>query len=530
MAFRRPGIGLSRLITGISLFFLVGCIAPQVREGRITVELLADGETILVEVPAGSTVDEALKAGGLILEPLDRTEPPLYTVLGEGSRARVIRVREEFSIEQEVIPFESQVLRNESLPAGEEYWLQLGENGLKEITIRRLFEDGKEVSTGVVKSVVVKEPIPQIKMVGVQRAFVPLSIPGRLVYLVDGDAWVIEGSTADRRQLVGSGDLDGRVFSLSPDAEWLLFTRASEGEEGTINRLWAAPVGHESGEEIDLGVENVVHFADWQPGAERTVAYSTVEPRPGAPGWQANNDLALLTFSPTGFVRQLPPLLETNSGGLYGWWGTEFTWAPDGQRLAYARADEVGILSIEDGLQSALQQFPPVQTFGDWAWVPGIDWSPDGDFLYSVNHQSSAESKRFDLEVTYTPDGSTLPLAGDTGMFAYPALSFMEELPEGELAYQIAYLQAIFTAQSESSRYRLVVMDRDGSNRKMIFPAEGSGGLDPQEVVWSPGPLPESSNPALAVIYEKNLWLVDSKTGEAWQITGDGLTSRVDWK
>jgi hypothetical protein len=528
MSFCRPGNGVSRLITGVSLVFLVGCIAPQVREGRITVELLVDGEAVQVEVPAGSTVDDALKAGGLILDSLDRTEPPLYTVLGQGSQARVIRVREEFTIEQEVIPFESQVLRNESLPAGEEYWLQLGENGLQEITIRRLFEDGKEVSTSVVKSVVVKEPVPQIKMVGVQRAFVPISIPGRLVYLVDGDAWVIEGSTANRRQLVASGDLDGRVFSLSPDGEWLLFTRSAE-EAGTINHLWAAPAGRESGEEIDLGVANVVHFADWQPGAERTVAYSTVEPRPGAPGWQANNDLALLTFSETGFVRHLPPLLETNSGGLYGWWGTDFTWAPDGQQLAYARADEVGILSLDDGLPAALQQFSPVQTFGDWAWVPGIAWSPDGDFLYSVTHNPPAESKRFDLEVTNMIDGSTLPLAGDAGMFAYPALSYLEELPEGELAYQIAYLQAIFTAQSESSRYRLVVMDRDGSNRKTIFPADGSGGLDPQEVVWGPGPLPDSGNPALAVIYEKDLWLVDSKTGEAWQITGDSLTSRVDW-
>lgn len=524
----RPGDGVSRLITGVGLVFLVGCIAPQVREGRITVELLADGEAIQVEVPAGSTVDDALKAGGLILDPLDRTEPPLYTVLGEGSQARVIRVREEFTIEQEVIPFESQVLRNESLPAGEEYWLQLGENGLQEITIRRLFEDGEEVSASVVKSVVVKEPVPQVKMVGVQRAFVPIAIPGRLAYLVDGDAWIIEGSTADRRQLVASGDLDGRVFSLSPDGEWLLFTRASE-EEGTINHLWAAPAGRGAGEAIDLGVANVVHFADWQPGAERVVAYSTVEPRPGAPGWQANNDLALLTFSATGFVRHLPPLLETNSGGLYGWWGTDFTWAPDGQRLAYARADEVGILSLEDGQPAAIQQFSPVQTFGDWAWVPGIAWSPDGDFLYSVNHQPPVESKRFDLEVTYILDGSNLPLAGDAGMFAYPALSYLEEMPTGELAYQIAYLQAIFTTQSETSRYRLVVMDRDGSNRKTIFPADGSGGLDPQEVVWGPGPLPESGNPALAVIYEKNLWLVDCKTGEAWQITGDSLTSRVDW-
>jgi hypothetical protein len=437
-------------------------------------------------------------------------------------------VEEEFIVEQEVIPFESQVLRNESLPEGQEYWLQLGENGLQEITIRRLFEDGQEVSSSQVKSVVVKEPVPQIRMVGVQRAFVPIPVPGKLVYLLDGDAWVIEGSTADRRQLVVTGDLDGRIFSLSPDGEWLLYTRASE-IEGTINHLWAAPVERDGGDPVDLEVANVVHFADWQPDSERTVAYSTVEPRPGAPGWQANNDLLMLTFSATGFVRQLPAVLETNSGGLYGWWGTDFTWAPDGQRLAYARPDEIGILALEDGSQTALHQFPPVQTFSDWAWVPGIAWGPESDFLYGVNHPPPVESKQYDLEVTYTPDGRTVVVAGDAGMFAYPVLSPAEQLPNGENAYLIGFLQAIFASQSESSRYRLEVMDRDGSNRRSLFPAEGSGGLDPQEIVWSPQELPDSGNLAIGVVYENNLWLVDSSTGETWQITGDGLTNRVDW-
>jgi hypothetical protein len=75
-----------------------------------------------------------------------------------------------------------------------------------------------------------------------------------------------------------------------------------------------------------------------------------------------------------------------------------------------------------------------------------------------------------------------------------------------------------------------MVMDRDGSNRRALFPAEGASGLEPQKVAWSPEPLKDSSGFALAVLYENNLWLVDSETGETWQITGDGLTSRVDWK
>ena len=89
---------------------------------------------------------------------------------------------------------------------------------------------------------------------------------------------------------------------------------------------------------------------------------------------------------------------------------------------------------------------------------------------------------------------------------------------------------AVFPFQSETSRYNLMVMDRDGSNKKLLFPFDGAEGLEPQAVVWSPDELDETGNRAIGLVYQNNLWIVDSLTGEAWQITGDGLTSRIDWK
>jgi hypothetical protein len=180
--------------------------------------------------------------------------------------------------------------------------------------------------------------------------------------------------------------------------------------------------------------------------------------------------------------------------------------------------------------QIPLDEFTPLQTYGDWAWVPGIAWDPNGKNLYRVRHASPAESQAFDLIVTAVEASHSVALTPGVGMFAYPVPSPLEERPSGERAHQIAYLQAIFPAQSETSRYRLIVMDRDGSNRRALFPVEGAGGLEAQRVFWSPTPLEDSQALALAVIYEGNLWLVDSESGEAWQITGDGLTNRVDWK
>jgi hypothetical protein len=524
-----PGKGRLIFLLGASFILITGCTAPQVTEGLITVGITADGKDITVQVPAGSTVDNALRAGGIILESLDRTDPPLYTVLGDGSQVSVIRVAEEFIVEQDVIPFESQIVQNESLPEGQEYWLQLGENGLREITIRRLFEDGVEVSSSMVKSFVVKEPVPQIKMVGVQKSFVPFEIPGKLAYLVDGDAWIMEGTTAQRRQLIASGDLDGRIFSLSPDGKWLLFTRLAEDEE-TINTLWTAPLDQEGGEEIDLGVSNVIHFADWKPESELTIAYSTVEPRPGAPGWQANNDLKMLSFSKSGYVRNLPTVLESNSGGIYGWWGTEYNWSPDGESLAYAQPDEIGTLDLQSGTKTPLIEIVPVQTFGDWAWVPGFAWGPEGDIFYRVDHLPSGESQEFSLEVGSLPRGKKIVVASDVGMFAYPVPSPLQILSSKENAHQVAYLQAVFPSQSERSRYHLMVMDRDGSNERVLFPHEGVEGMEPQAVVWSPDTFEDSENLSIALIYQNNLWIVDSVTGESWQITGDGLTSHIDWK
>lgn len=517
------------ILLGVGVTLFAGCAAPQITEGLISVTILADGEELSVDIPAGSTADDVLRAGGILLESLDRTEPPLYTVLGEGSQVRVTRVTEEFIVEQEVIPFESQIVRNESLPEGQEYWLQLGENGLREITIRRVFEDGEEISSNPVKSIVIDEPVPQIKMVGVQKSFVPFVIPGKLAYLVDGDAWIMEETTGNRQLVVPSGDLDGRVFSLSPDGNWLLFTRTSEDED-IINVLWVVPLEGESSEAIDLEVSNIIHFADWKPDSAQTIAYSTVEPRPGAPGWQANNDLQLLTFSDAGFVNQLPAIIDTNSGGLYGWWGSDFKWAPEGQRLSYARPDQIGLVDLQAEEVTVLKEFQPIQTFGDWAWVPGINWGPGGDILYGVDPQLRFDIPIFNLEIIPVPNGVHLVLSPEVGMFSYPVPSPSQNLPSGERSHQIAFLKAVFPNQSETSRYNLMVMDRDGSNKRVLFPLEGAEGLEPQEVVWSPSSLDDSENLAIAFIFENNLWIVDSISGEAWQITGDGLTTNIDWK
>ena len=529
------------LIPVVTLLMAIisGCSSPSVTQAGINVRLTADGQSLPLVLPPGSTVQQAISAGNLQLGGLDRTDPPLYSLLEDNASIRIIRVKEEFEVEEEAIPFEQLRQPTELLPEGQLQMdpVQKGEPGLRQITYRILYEDGKEVSRTFFSSEVIKQPVPQIVLVGVLPLISHFEIPGRLAYLFNGDAWIMEGMTSDRRPVITSGDLDGRIFSLSPGANYLLYTRRSADAE-QINELWVADLSADPVEEIDLQVENIVHFADWIPNSNSKVAFSTVEPRSTPPGWQANNDLYALSFSPSGWVSkwQEKPVLEANSGGIYGWWGMDFLWSPNGDRLAYTRPDGIGLLDFETGAITSTLDILPFQTGGDWAWVPGLSWGPNGDVVYTVNHTpeegaaSPEQSPIFDVVAVPQSTGNPVTLVRQTGMFGYPVASPIQSGVGNGNDYQVSYLQAVFPNQSDSSRYRLVVMDRDGSNRRTLFPAEDKPGLEPQQVAWSPEVIRDRNSYSIAVLYQGNLWLVDSSTDEATQVTGDGLISRISWR
>jgi hypothetical protein len=510
-------------------FLLGGCRSPQLG-GTITVSLTVDGETRDLQVTAGSTVLQALQASGVVTGEQDRSEPPFYTVLRNGDKMRLTRVREDFQSELITVPYERQTVRNETMQEGETRLVQAGMNGQGEVTYRRILEDGVETARTVVKTVVLQEALPEIVMVGAQASFTPLTIPGTLVYLAGGNAWLMDGSTANRRLIVNTGDLDGRVFALSPNGEYLIFTRKSKKPaDQEINTLWVVRVQNTTPKPQYLNAKNVIHFAAWIPGTN-SVAYSTAEPRATSPGWQANNDLWRVSIS-GGAPRKL---LDANSGGVYGWWGVSFSYSADG-RLAYIRPDGIGLVDQDGGYLKPLMEITPLNTHSDWAWIPGMAWGPDGKTLFVATHAAAPapiveeESPYFDLSAVSLENRAIVPLVRQTGMFAYPSASPIRQTGT-EKFYQVAYLQAIFPDQSENSRYRLMVMDRDGSNRRSLFPPADIGGIEPQVPAWAPEPITGQSGDFIAIVYQGNLWLVDSGSAQAYQVTGDSLIKEIDWR
>ncbi len=526
--------------------------APPTSPAAVHLTILVDGDVQGYTFDPGLTVREAVATAGITLGDLDQLDPPPFTLISEGLAIVISRVTERFETEEVQIPFTSEIVHNEGLPAGERRLLQVGQTGTEELTYRTVFEDGVQVSRSVIKRLTLTNPVAEIIMIGQQGSFTLVPISGTLAYINGRNAWVMRTNSGQRLPLTTSGDLDGYVFELSPDGQWLLFTRAVTQASGpNFNTLWAVstlPItttrpatATVTALPFTLPVSNVL-YAEWSPIDTRTFVYSTAERISRAPGWQANNDLWLLRWAPRSNNRQTvttTQILDSSAGGVYGWFGTGFAFAPDGRSLAYSRADSIGLLNFSfrnaraltaTVVISELVQFTAYNTHSDWAWYPPMRWAPNGQVLYTITHGQSIsleapeDSPAFDLGAVGVTDGLQYNLIPRAGMWANPQPSPETVLPSGEISYRIAFLQATDPNNSPFSNYRLGLMDRDGSNVRFVFPPEGQAGLSPDEqIAWSP------NGRLLALIYQDNLWIIDPDTGLNQQLTGDGLSSQPRW-
>jgi hypothetical protein len=479
---------------------------------QISISILADGDTRNYSVPADSSVREALASAGIDLGDLDRTEPPSYSRLQNGDSIHVIRVVEEFETEEVDLPYISRTLPNEGLPIGEQRLIQNGANGLQEVHYRLLYEDGVLVSRTEFDSGILIQPVDEIIMIGAQSPFSSVPIGGKLAFISAGNAWVLEGTSGNRRAVVTTGDLDGRIFEVSPDRRWLLFTRSvTLGSD--INRLWVADLTNKDSLLIDLNVSNVIHYAGWVPDTEYQIAFSTVEPSINPPGWVANNDLQIVDLSETGEVGRPRVILSDREDGLYAWWGTTYAWSPSGEQLAFARPDSVGVVDLETDSLDTWSSLPAYETGSDWAWMPGVAWLDENSF-YNVNYTLNPPT----FSLVLATDTNQETKIADVGMFASPVAE-----QDGQ---QVAYLRAFTPSQSDISAYQLMVAAPSGVSIP-LFPPEGAAGLQPQRVSWSPS---AENGPMIAFVYQGNLWVVNVITSEAQQLTGDSLVSVVSWR
>ncbi|MCS7178068.1 MAG: G5 domain-containing protein [Anaerolineae bacterium] len=515
--------GCSVLCILSSLLLACTPIAP------VRVTLIADGQTRTLTTDA-QTVGELLARTGITLDEDDRVVPPETVLLTDGMTVRVVRVEVRTETVQQTLPYGRETVRDATIPVGQTRLLRAGVNGVEELTYVITLEDGVEVERRLARRVTVQEPQNEILLVGAREEVTAVPISGTVAYLSAHNAWVMRGTTGSRRRLTATGDLDGRVFDLSPDGSRLLFTRTAT-ETGVLNTLWLVDTVAPGAEPVRLPEQNVL-WAAWSPDGE-WIAYSTGTPRESPPGWEAANDLFVARPQADGRLRDRRRVLGPSAGGTYGWWGTTYAWAPAGEDnestlLAYARADEIGLVDLSARKPEAvpLVRFPPFRTYAPWAWVPTLSWSPEGAYLVTVLHGPSPtgeepeDSPVFDIYVLSVVTSSAAllqaKLVPEAGMWAAPLFS-----PEGE---QILFGRARAPYASHTSTYDLYRMDRDGSDRRLLFPQDPrEPGLEYPAAAWDP------AGGRVLVVYRGDLWLV-TVDGQARRVTEDGAITLARWQ
>jgi hypothetical protein len=518
---------------GLFAFLLLVACAPAPKR----VILWVDGERRVVETTA-VTVQEVLREQGVVLGDNDRVEPPPFAEVGLSTTITVTRVTHKTEVAQQPLPFARQLVRDEMYPQNQIRVVQLGANGTVAITYTLVYEDGKPVARREVGRRVVTQPRDEILAIGTQGSLrsVPLS-SGAIVYLAHGNAWVMRYASGDKRALTRTGDLDGRVFSLSLDGRYLLFTRAADENSRALNSLWWVDTLVVGEAPRRLPVDDVL-AAHLTPDA-RMIIYSTGEKTPGAPGWKARNDLWQLALAPgeaTVTARAAQPIWLPGVPAPYAWWGMQLACAPDGRAVAYAFANEVGVIELTGRPvptadvpmpRRVLKKFAPFRAPGDWVWVPTITWSPDSRFIVTTIHDPlgnpdvATDDPTFEVWVLARDGTVAAALAKQTGMWAQPVWSPLDARGESRIAFGVARVPS----NSERSPYALMVMDRAGGNKQQIFPAsqDSDEGLMLMQTAWSPDAR------QLVTIRDNDVWLYDFASARWSQLTANGASVKVRW-
>ncbi|NLE44146.1 MAG: DUF348 domain-containing protein [Chloroflexi bacterium] len=513
----------------ILLVLSLSACAPLAYEAA-TVTLQVDGETRTLTTDA-LTVRDVLKEAGITLGEYDRVAPVEPTFVQDRMSIRVTRVEIRSETVLEELPFERRTVRDTSIPVGETRLLDPGITGSQELTYRIALEDGIETERSLIRRVTVQEPRTEVILIGAQAEIKPIPITGTVAFLADRNVWTMRGTSANQQRLTSAGDLDGRVFSLAPDGTTVLFTRipTETGASRPLNTLWIVETALPNPEPTRIDADGLL-WAEWEPdcvvrsnGTGCRIAYSTGVPTDGSPGWRANNDLRVGRPTPSdGRLLGDRQIVAPGVGGTYGWWGSNYSWSPDGTALAFGRPDQIGVVTVAAGAASTLTEFPVYRTYGPWVWVPTVSWSPEGQLIVTTLHgpaptgETPEDSPVFNVCVLSADGALTAELSSEAGMWAAPNFS-----PDSDL---VAYGRARSPYLSQTSTYDLYVMDRDGSDRRLLFPTPDESGLDYPYVAWGPG------GRELIVIYRGKLYLITTQDDEVHQLTAEGNVTAVQWR
>ena len=199
-------------------------------------------------------------------------------------------------------------------------------------------------------------------------------------------------------------------------------------------------------------------------------------------------------------------------GSLYGFGPM---WSPDGRYLAY-RSDHWGALvpPCRGTVYLSDADGQPVASFPGTGWL--LSWSPDSTRIATwvrlyetigiygidgvrqalITLPSGCPRHAGDFDPMWSPDGESLWVAGEVGCHVPIDGSTPTRVPEGDprsnatTAYspdgtRVAYLKSEVDSNFEALPLTVVVAEADGSQERVLVPAEVAWGYE-VSLVWSP--------------------------------------------
>ncbi|MFH1182704.1 MAG: G5 domain-containing protein [Candidatus Moraniibacteriota bacterium] len=160
----KPGLSeKDELIPGRQTTILPGILITVNRQARINIAV--DGKNFERFTLAKSVAD-ALSENKVSLAPVDEIEPKLNTVISDGLIIAVTRKNTEETTVEEPIEFSVIKQKDSKVGWGEETVGQAGEEGIREVTYKIDYENGKEVKRVKLSSKITRRPTNKIVKIG----------------------------------------------------------------------------------------------------------------------------------------------------------------------------------------------------------------------------------------------------------------------------------------------------------------------------------------------------------------------------
>lgn len=120
---------------------------------------------------AASNVKEVLQQNNINIGPKDKVNMSLDTPVFKYMYIDVTKVTEKIIAQKVDIPYQTETVKNDNMERGQVRVVQQGEVGEKQIVMKVIYENGKEIAKNIIEEKIIKNPINQIVHVGTLGVF-----------------------------------------------------------------------------------------------------------------------------------------------------------------------------------------------------------------------------------------------------------------------------------------------------------------------------------------------------------------------